>query len=234
MKTYYILLIISISTPLVCLLSFILPSYIVPIICVIPAYPVMIFYLKQNLKLKAIIIMLFWAALLGLSMTLLIYSLPDYAKSHILNGEKYKKEMIEWVLTGIGKESNAHQFIPQHILELAIFSFLSLLSGSLLSIILGAFLMNYMSYYVAHLALHGKNAWLLLLGWHPWSLLRIISYVILGVILSEPLLSKLFKYNFKFNRKYLIIALAFWIADLTIKASLANKWHILLKSFFVH
>jgi hypothetical protein len=219
-------------TPLICLISMAVPSYFVPVICILPAYPLMILYLKEKQHLKAILLMLIWAAVLGISMTLIIYLFPNAAKEHILNGENYKNQMLEWVLTGIGKESTPAQFIPYHIFELIIFIILSLCSASLLSIILGAFLMNYMAYYVANLALIGKNNWLLILGWHPWSLLRIISYVILGVVLSEPLLSKIThnKYNYKPVRKYFIIAILFWLSDLILKALLAPYWQKILKT----
>lgn len=232
LKVSYCIIIISLTSSL-CYLSFHLPAYMVPIVCVLPAYPIMAMRLMNKDRFGAIIYMLLWALILGVSMTLFIYKMPDVATIHILNGEKYKSEMIEWVLTGTGKESNPYQFIPHHIFEFVIFIFFSLISGSSLSIILGAFLMNYMAYYVANLSITGKSIWLLLLGWHPWSILRIIAYIILGVILSEPLLSKIlhYEYDFKLTTKYTMIAFILWLSDLTIKILLAPTWQKILKSF---
>ena len=232
LKKSYCIIIVLLTIPL-CYLSFYLPPYIVPIVCVLPSYPIMVMRLLNKDRFGAIAYMLLWTFILGVSMTLLIYKMPDVAKLHILNGEKYKSEMIEWVLTGIGKESNPYQFIPHHIFELNIFMFFSLISASGISIILGAFLMNYMAYYVANLSITGKSLWLLILGWHPWSILRILAYIILGVMLSEPLLSKImhYEYNFKITKKYITIAFIFWLSDLTIKILLAPTWQKILKSF---
>jgi hypothetical protein len=58
---------------------------------------------------------------------------------------------------------------------------------------LRAALMNYMAYYVAEVVrltpVAPRRA--ALLGWHPWSVVRIVSFVILGVVLAEPLLRRL-------------------------------------------
>ena len=57
---------------------------------------------------------------------------------------------------------------------------------------MGAVLMNYMGHYVGTLAAaSGRPALTMVLGWHPWAVVRIVSFVALGVILSAPLLARL-------------------------------------------
>ena len=55
--------------------------------------------------------------------------------------------------------------------------------------------MNYMSFYVGDLILRcsGSPSQMLAiaLAWNPWSMVRVVSFIILGVVLAEPLLSRL-------------------------------------------
>ena len=219
-------------TPLLCFVALHSNRYLVPVICILPAYPVMVYALKMGRRNIAIMLMVLWALLLGLSMTVCIYRYPEAAKYSILNGEKYKKEMIEWVLTGVGTEGNPMQFIPIHIVELVAFIILSLLSGSIVSILMGAVLMNYMAYYVAHLAAMGHSSALFVLGWHPWSVLRISAYILLGVLLSEPLISRISHYNYQFTdtRNLLKIAFCLWVLDMMVKTLFASTWRGILQS----
>jgi len=187
----------------------------------------------KNKKIRlTILYMLFWAFLLAASMTWLIYENPYKAKDKILYGEQYKKEMLIWAKTGVGKESSPKIFIPFHLIELIAFSTLSLLTASFFSIVMGAFLMNYMSYYVASLAIEGKNQFLLILGWHPWSILRIISFVILGVIFSDLLLAKIFHHNFSIreHKTFLKLALFLWLIHILMKTFLAGFWQSIIFS----
>jgi hypothetical protein len=220
------------ATPLFCFIALHSNVYLVPVICILPAYPVMVYALKIGRRNIAILLMVLWALLLGMSMTVWIYKYPETAKYSILNGEKYKKEMIEWVLTGVGKEGNPMQFIPVHIVELVAFIILSLLSGSIVSILMGVVLINYMAYYVAHLAAMGHSSAFFVLGWHPWSVLRIIAYILMGVILSEPFISRIFHYKYQFTqaRKLLKIALCLWVLDMIVKALFASTWREILQS----
>lgn len=229
----FLLLIIIFFTPAFCYISFHINSYIIPIFCAIPAYISLLVLIKRREKKAAVCFMLIWAFLLAVSMTYLIYMNPSIAKNKILYGEQYAKEMINWAKTGIGKESSPQSFIPFHFLELVIFTALSLFSGSLLSIIMGNFLMNYMSYYVAFLAKEGKTPLLLILGWHPWAIVRIIAFVIFGVIFSEFLLSKIFHFNFSLRESsaYIKIAISLWIIHLVMKITLASHWQMIIYNY---
>ena len=60
-----------------------------------------------------------------------------------------RDEMRAWILTGTGAETSPRRFLPQHAAHLALFVASSLATASVLSIALGAVLMNYMSLYVA-------------------------------------------------------------------------------------
>ena len=99
--------------------------------------------------------------------------------------------MFAWVMTGRGAESTPSAFIPQQAGHAVLFSSLALATGGTLAMPMGAALMNYMGHYVGTLAAASRRpAVTALLAWHPWAVIRIVSFVVIGVVLSAPLLSR--------------------------------------------
>lgn len=190
----------------------------------VPAYLLMIGILKTGSRKKAVLYMLLWAAILGIVMTFVCYIAPEKSEEIIIRGTEYRDEMFSWIKTGIGKEGTPSQFIPEHLLHLSIFIVLSIASISAVSILFGAVLMNYMAFYVAQLMLNtNQEIPVFIVGWHFWSLFRIAGFVILGVVLSEPLLSKVFKYEWHWRdiKYYLLAAAILIILDISCKAIFA-------------
>jgi hypothetical protein len=70
----------------------------------------------------------------------------------------------------------------------------------------------------------------MILGWHPWAVVRIASFVAIGVTLSAPLLSRLggFRVDWRDARRLLLIAFGGLLLDVTIKWLLAPTWRQLL------
>ena len=67
----------------------------------------------------------------------------------------------------------------------------------------------------------------LLFGWQPWALCRVAAFVVLGVVLAEPLLARLKGYPYRglsSARRYLAWAAAGIAADWILKAALAPAW----------
>jgi hypothetical protein len=204
---------------------------LVPILNTAAAFPFMLLALKRGDVRLAIARMLLWALTMGACATLLSYARPAATDSLFIRGEAYRVEMFEWVLTGRGAESSPSQFIPEQTVHTAIFSGLALASGGLLAMPMGAVLMNYMGHYVGALA--GRSARPLatmVLGWPPWSVVRVISFVILGVVLSAPVLSRLgrFRVSLRASRPLVVAACCGLIVDIALKTLLAPAWQRLL------
>jgi len=92
-------------------------------------------------------------------------------------------------------------------------------------------LMNYMGHYVGTLAGVSRHpAAIMLLAWHPWAVIRVISFVVLGVVLSAPLLSRLlrFRIDWAIGKRLLLWSCLGLIADIVLKALLAPAWQRLL------
>jgi hypothetical protein len=92
-------------------------------------------------------------------------------------------------------------------------------------------LMNYMGHYVGTLAETSAHpARTILLAWHPWAVIRVISFVVIGVVLSAPLLSRIgkFRVDWKMGRRLVAWASAGLVLDIVLKALLAPTWQRLL------
>lgn len=204
-----------------------------PILNIAGAYPVLFFLLKDGRRTRAVWLMLFWAFSLTVIVICATIWFPQRAAASILNGTQYWNEMLQWIQTGVGTESTPLRFIPQHFLHFLIFFGLSLLTASILSLLMGAVLMNYMSFYVGNLISISHDSFLAaLMGWHPWAVLRVISFVVLGVILGEPMVCILTGRNFELteSKRLLWIALAGLVVDIVLKALLAPWWGQKLRS----
>ena len=149
--------------------------------------------LRKGERGGAVRAMLWWAAALALVGTIAFVWWPAPVGPLVVNGPEYRDEMFRWIRTGVGREGSLRLFLPQHLLHLAAFVAIGLVSVSAGAILMGALLMNQMSFYVASLARAGVPAWAVtLLGWQPWAIARVAAFATLGVLLAEPLLFRLY------------------------------------------
>jgi hypothetical protein len=205
---------------------------LLPILCAAPAYASMALLLREGKRGAALAAMLLWALLLGAVMTGLCACDPARAERVVIHGADYWEEMRPWLETGAGRESDPSRFLPQHALHAALFVVLSLLTASAVSVVFGAVLMNYMAYYVARVVLLTPAHPFLaaLLGWHPWSIVRIASFVTLGVLLAEPLLARVMRTpRPAMARGLLALAVCGLLIDAVMKAVLAPHWAAVLR-----
>ncbi|OLE81285.1 MAG: hypothetical protein AUF76_13280 [Acidobacteria bacterium 13_1_20CM_2_65_9] len=204
---------------------------LVPIFNTAASYPFMVLALERGDVRLAIARMLLWALTLGVCAMLMSYARPAATGTLFVRGDAYRAEMFEWILTGRGAESTPSRFIPQQLGQAAIFTGLALATGGVLAMPVGTVLMNDMGHYVGTLAAQSRHpAMTMLLAWHPWSIIRVISFVILGVVLSAPLLSRLGRFTFDWHgaKPFAIAASVGLVADIVLKALLAPAWQRLL------
>jgi hypothetical protein len=204
---------------------------LVPCLNTAASFPFMVLALKRGDVRLAVARMLLWALTMGVTTTLLSYARPAQTGALFLRGESYRTAMFSWVMTGRGAESSPSQFLPEHARDTAVFAALALATGGALAMPMGAALMNYMGHYVGTLAAASRHPVItMLLGWHPWAAIRVISFVTLGVLLSAPLLSRVFHFRVDWTaaRLLLIGACAGLAADVVLKTLLAPAWQRLL------
>ena len=204
---------------------------LLPVLNTAASFPFMVLALRRGDLRLAVARMLLWALTMGVVATLLSYARPAEAGLLFLRAPAYRTEMFTWVASGIGPESTPSRFIPQQAGHAALFSALALATGGVVAMPMGAVLMNYMGHYVGTLAESSARPMLtLVLAWHPWAVIRVISFVVIGVVLSAPLLSRLFTFRVDWTlaRKLLTAAALGLVADIVLKAALAPAWQKLL------
>jgi hypothetical protein len=204
---------------------------LVPVLNTAASFPFMVSALRRGDLRTSVALMLLWAATMGVCATILAYAEPWQAGHLFLRGDTYRAEMFAWVLSGRGAESTPSQFIPQQAGHAALFVILALTTGGVLAMPMGAVLMNYMGTYVGSLAAaSARPALTSLLGWHPWAVIRIASFVALGVVCSVPLLSRVltFRIDPADARRLAAWSGAGLVLDVILKALLAPAWQRLL------
>ncbi|HEX9186905.1 MAG TPA: hypothetical protein VGB87_07530 [Vicinamibacteria bacterium] len=204
--------------------------WVLPILNALPAYVVLVHRLRKGERGGAVRAMLWWAATAAIVGTIAFVWWPEPISRVVLNGPAYKNEMFHWIRTGQGSEGNIRAFLPQHLVHLGAFLVLGLGTGSAGAILMGAVLLNYMSYYVAALAKAGVAPWAVtLLGWQPWAISRVAAFATLGVLLAEPLVTIVFpsaRDRLKANTRaaYVVAAMSGLLADWFLKFLLAPTW----------
>jgi hypothetical protein len=206
---------------------------LVPFLNVAPAFPFMIDALRRGRIGEAVWRMLVWAAALGVCATLMSYFATADAGRLFIHGESYRQEMFEFIKTGVGREGDVRAFLPQHAAHAAAFCLVAIVSGAALAMPLGALLMNYMAYYVGALAAASAHPWqAMAVAWVPWALIRVASFVALGVVLSGPVLGRIFRFEYRLGdqRRWLTAALIGLVLDVVLKWAWAPMWRELIRN----
>lgn len=227
----FLLVAVVVSTAL----GFLVPNvWVLPALNLLSGYPVLFSLLARDQRRRAFGAMLFWALCMAVVVVAASVYFPARAHNSIYHGPQYAEEMFRWIRTGQGAEGEPLLFVPQHVIYLVVFTLLSAVSGGLLGLLMGILLMNYMSFYAAAVILasnhHGKLL-AVLMSWHPWSIIRVASFVVLGVILAEPVVARVADKDFEYDtaRPYFWMALGGLGLDILLKAALAPWWGLQLR-----
>ncbi len=164
-------------------------SWLLPLVAPLTLWPVFSTAVRGRRYGSAFAFGVVWATLLSAGTILFTQLAPRTAGTAILNAEPYRQEMFSWIETGVGKENEPAEFLPEHLLHLGLFVLLTYATGGYLGLALGAALVGYMSYFVGSFAAStGAPIAAALAAWVPWSVVRVLAFVALGSVLARPLL----------------------------------------------
>ena len=189
--------------------------------------------LRAGQTRRAVAVMLVWALSMGICATVMAATgWSRSSRGDLFLRPAYRDQMIAWVHTGVGPESDPAAFVPRHLGYAAVFSVASLATGGAASMPMGAVLMNQMGEYVGAMAARSAHPWTsAILGWHPWALVRVTGFVMIGVVLSGVVLSRALRFPFSLaaERRWLLVGAALLVLDILLKWVLAPSWGALLK-----
>lgn len=231
----YLLLVLAIGAVLSTVISFGLSiAWLTPILGAAVAYPVFLYWIYHQQYGNAAVSMLLWAVFQSLAVGMGAFWFPDMAAETILSGPTYTASMFHWIQTGEGAPGAIHLFLPIHLRHYLIFCGLCCLTVSSTALLFGTWLLNYMNFYVAQLVRASVHPWVaIIVGWPPWSMLRVIGFILTGIALAVVglnLIARILRHPFKqsFPKPYLWIGLGFVIADIAVKATLTPLWRQVL------
>ncbi len=186
---------------------------------------------RQASRSAIILVLLAWAATLSFVTVLLTVRAPESAAMAIPNAAEYWEEMKPYLQEGRGTEAAPRLFIPEHVKHLALFVVLAVISGGWLALSLGAMMTGYMSYYVAQAVMLADHPWLAgILAWHPWAVVRVAAFIMIGVALAALLLERSgLRAWLKRYRRWLLLGGILWMTDIGMKIVLAPYWWRVLR-----
>lgn len=201
--------------------------WLLPILNAAPAYVVLVHRLRKGERGGAVRAAIWWAAALAMAGTLCLSLWPAAAQTVALGSPE---GFLDWIDDGQGVEGSPRLFLPRQLVQLAVFVALGLATAGSLSMVMGAVLLNDVSFYAAELAAGGVAAWAVVpLGWPPWTIFRMTALCILGVVLAEPMVFRLFptaRQNLKVigRMPYYMAALTGFLVAWVLQAALWALW----------
>jgi hypothetical protein len=216
-------------------LSFLLANpWATPFLGAAGAYPSFISGIRSKQYSRVAILMLVWGVFQSIAVGLASAWFPETAAVTIARGPAAAAELFHWIETGEGAEGSIRLFLPIHLRNYVVFCGLCCLTVSSAALLFGTYMLNYMNFYVAQLVTASAHpALALVVGWPIWSILRVIGFILTGVALAVVGLNLLARLQRQpprhlLPRRFLRLGIAFVIADIVVKASLAPLWRQML------
>lgn len=197
--------------------------------------PLFIWALRAGRPRRAVELGLFWSLCQTAAMLAATLLLPEQTTIVVLRGLDFRTEMLAWVNDGQGSPGLASEFVPRAAGNYAIFSGLSLVTGSIGGLIFLASLLNTYNFYVATLVQQVVNPLLLIvLAWPLWLIVRLIGYLVTGAVLAEPvavldLRPQWWSRWWRDRRRLLVIGIGLVVMSLLLQLILAPLWPSLLR-----
>ena len=179
----------------------------------------------QNSFFRGYMLLLWWTLIL--SVIVLWFSMKDADKMMplIWRSQEYTGSMMRWIDTGELPEGRPGRVLLFHLKQTAIYCLLAALSANFLALVLGAALLNYMNYYVAmYLRRTGGRVHGAFLAWNPWSVIRVLGFLYLGIVVSTPALWLLIPVPWRLSLRLLIPGIACLVLDVVLKIALSKTW----------
>lgn len=209
-------------------------KYILPLLNGVVLYPYLLHYLKNDQRRQAIYTVTIWGLTLIVFISMFTIYNTEISKNVIIESEKYEREMVQNIVNPKTSNSlNPLVFIISQNRLLIIYLILALLSAGMLSAFYGAYLLNFMGYYIGTLFVKSSNVIAWSMGFHPWSVFRAIAFILLGILSSEIGFSFYTRKQLRVrgSGKLLIISFISILLDILSKTYFGVFWYETMKKF---
>lgn len=146
---------------------------------------------------------------------------PEAIRVIFPDGAEYWKQSHDWIVTGENPEYKLSSWVPAHFQLAAAGALLTYISLGFVLIWEGLVQVDLMNVYVGHLVMQSESVTLALaLGWHPWSVMRGIGFLLIGYEMCSLSLERMLGFPLSTRRRRTIrwgIGLGFLLLDGTVK-----------------
>jgi hypothetical protein len=199
-----------------------------PLLMTLAIYPLFVAGVRAGQLGRTVGFMLLWALAASITMLLVIRARGPEVAQQVINGPAYAAEMLRWIDTGVGAEGSPSRFLPVHATHYGAFVIGSAATGGFAGLYLGTILLNYMNVYVATLAASAETpALAYAIGWPIWAIVRVVGYVAAGTALAHLGYTRFLRrgrWNAALFRRWMIVSVVLVLADVALKAGLAETW----------
>jgi hypothetical protein len=154
---------------------------------VLPVLPLAWVYrraIAEGAAWRAVLLAAAWAVPLSVSTIAAAAWSPDAGLRGVWHAVAFRDEMVRWIATGAGAEGDIRLFLPRVLIEYVLVLVLSAVSAGALALFLGGLLLGYMNVYVGWVVANVDPATFpaaaALVAWPPWSVSRVVSFVLAG------------------------------------------------------
>lgn len=173
--------------------------------------------------LYAFVLLITWCACQSFLTIIVVLRNSNVWAERIWKGKSYTDSMFRWVRTGELPEGN--RVIQVHLKQLVFFCLLAVLTLNFGALMLGCLLLNYMNFYVAQLANQTtRKSMAVVIGWNPWSVVRVISFLYLAVACSSFSLWFVLPLPFHPSIWILIPGVIGVVSDVVLKLKMSESW----------
>lgn len=146
---------------------------------------------------------------------------PEALAAIFPDGAAYWEESRTWIVTGVNPEYELSSWVPAHFQLAAAGAFLTYTSLGFVLIWEGLFQVDLMNVYVGNLVTQSESVPLALaLGWHPWSVLRGVGFLLIGYEVSSWSFERMLGFPLSTRRRRAVrwsVGLGFLILDGVVK-----------------
>jgi hypothetical protein len=201
-----------------------------PVLVTIAAYFPFVMEVQKSFA-RGFLILFFWTLLLSVLVLFLSWKDQERMERLIWRAGEYSSAMFRWIETGQLPEGSTQQVIFFHLKQTFIYCFLAALSANFFGLLLGSALLNYMNFYVARLARSSSRPlqafWV---GWNPWSIIRVLSFLWLGMVVSSLSLRLFFSIPWRPSPGLVIPPILGILLDISLKILFSPAWSAKLRT----